>query len=68
MIFSEVICTELAFRLSTAWLPIYGWTVKSGKVTYNVEDPRYRLLTAGADVDSQTEIDPTQRAVSQFQR
>ena len=35
---------------------------ESGKVTYNIEDPRYRLLTEGADVDEQTEIDPTQRA------
>ena len=34
----------------------------TGETTYNVEDPRYRLLTAGADVDTSTEIDPTQRA------
>ena len=33
-----------------------------GEVTYNIEDARYRLLTAGADVDKSTEIDPTQRA------
>ncbi|MDJ0879180.1 MAG: alkaline phosphatase family protein [Halieaceae bacterium] len=35
---------------------------ESGYVTYNVEDARYRLLTAGADVDEDAEIDPTQRA------
>ena len=34
----------------------------TGNTTYNIEDPRYRLLTAGADVDASTEIDPTQRA------
>jgi len=34
----------------------------SGQLTYNVEDARYPLLTAGADVDRGTEIDPTQRA------
>ena len=28
---------------------------------YNIEDPDYVLLTAGADVDAATEIDPTQR-------
>jgi hypothetical protein len=33
----------------------------SGQMTYNIEDARYPLLTAGADVDSATEIDPTQR-------
>jgi len=32
------------------------------RLTYNIEDPRYHLLTAGADVDQATEIDPTQRA------
>jgi predicted AlkP superfamily pyrophosphatase or phosphodiesterase len=35
---------------------------ETGFTTYNVEDPDYRLLTAGADVDQATEIDPTQRA------
>jgi len=34
----------------------------SGNLTYNIEDARYPLLTAGADVDKSTEIDPTQRA------
>ena len=33
-----------------------------GRLTYNIEDPRYHLLTAGADVDKKTEIDPTQKA------
>ena len=37
---------------------------ESGLVTYNVEDPRYHLLTPGADVDGDAEIDPTQRAAS----
>ncbi len=31
------------------------------RLVYNIEDSRYRLLTAGADVDSATEIDPTQK-------
>jgi len=35
---------------------------ESGVSTYNVEDPDYRLLTQGADVSDETEIDPTQRA------
>lgn len=35
---------------------------ETGQTTYNVEDPDYRLLTAGADVDADAEIDPTQRA------
>ena len=34
----------------------------TGALTYNIEDPRYRLVTKGADVDRTTEIDPTQRA------
>lgn len=32
-----------------------------GRLVYNIEDSRYKLLTAGADVDSSTEIDPTQK-------
>jgi len=32
------------------------------RLTYNIEDSRYHLLTAGADVDQKTEIDPTQKA------
>ena len=37
---------------------------EKGVITYNVEDSRYRLLTAGADVDEDAEIDPTQRAAN----
>ena len=33
-----------------------------GRLVYNIEDPRYSLLTAGAGVDQATEIDPTQKA------
>ena len=32
------------------------------RMVYNIEDHRFPLLTAGADVDQNTEIDPTQRA------
>lgn len=35
---------------------------ETGFTTYNIEDSRYRLLTEGADVDEDAEIDPTQRA------
>jgi predicted AlkP superfamily pyrophosphatase or phosphodiesterase len=31
------------------------------RLAYNIEDPDYRLLTEGADVDQKTEIDPTQK-------
>jgi predicted AlkP superfamily pyrophosphatase or phosphodiesterase len=31
------------------------------RLVYNIEDADYHLLTAGADVDKQTEIDPTQK-------
>jgi predicted AlkP superfamily pyrophosphatase or phosphodiesterase len=34
---------------------------ETGKLTYNIEDPRYPLLTMGAGVDKGVEIDPTQR-------
>ena len=34
---------------------------EQNRLAYNIEDPRYHLLTAGADVDKKTEIDPTQR-------
>ncbi len=34
----------------------------AGRLIYNVEDDRYHLLSANADVDKSTEIDPTQRA------
>ena len=36
----------------------------TGLTTYNIEDPDFRLLTKGADVDADTEIDPTQKAAS----
>ncbi len=35
---------------------------EAARTVYNVEDDRYRLLTEGADVDQDAEIDPTQRA------
>ena len=35
---------------------------QEGGLVYNIEDPDHYLLTAGADVDQTTEIDPTQRA------
>ena len=35
---------------------------KQRRLVYNIEDADYRLLTSGADVDSTTEIDPTQKA------
>ena len=33
----------------------------SGELTYNIEDPRYPILSKDAGVDKSTEIDPTQR-------
>ncbi len=33
-----------------------------GRVIYNIEDADYDLLTEGAGVDAETEIDPTQKA------
>ena len=35
---------------------------EQGRLVYNIEDADYRLLTTGADVDKETEIDPTQKA------
>ena len=35
---------------------------EDGRLVYNIEDPEHHLLTAGADVDRATEIDPTQKA------
>jgi len=35
---------------------------KLNRLVYNIEDPDYHLLTVAADVDTRTEIDPTQRA------
>ena len=34
---------------------------ETGKLVYNIQDPRYPLLTMGAGVDKESEIDPTQR-------
>jgi predicted AlkP superfamily pyrophosphatase or phosphodiesterase len=34
---------------------------ETGKLTYNLEDPRYPLLSKDAGVNKETEIDPTQR-------
>jgi arylsulfatase A-like enzyme len=36
----------------------------TGELTYNIEDARYSLLSANADVDKTTEIDPTQRVAT----
>jgi len=36
----------------------------TGKQTYNIEDANYHLLTAGAGVEKETEIDPTQKVAS----
>jgi len=33
-----------------------------GRIAYNIEDARYHLLTSDADVDKNTEIDPTMKA------
>jgi len=35
---------------------------EKGRLAYNIEDADQHLLTAGADVDDATEIDPTQKA------
>ncbi|MEW6996273.1 alkaline phosphatase family protein [Colwelliaceae bacterium BS250] len=37
---------------------------KAGETVYNIEDANYKLLSANADVDKSTEIDPTQKAAS----
>jgi predicted AlkP superfamily pyrophosphatase or phosphodiesterase len=37
---------------------------KTDKLVYNIEDSRYPLLSEDADVDDETEIDPTQRTAS----
>lgn len=36
----------------------------SGATTYNIEDPDFKLLTKDADIDADTEIDPTQKAAT----
>jgi len=33
----------------------------SGELTYNIEDPRYPVLSKDAGVDKSTEVDPTQK-------
>jgi hypothetical protein len=35
---------------------------EAGRLAYNIEDTDHHLLTAGADVDRNTEVDPTQKA------
>ncbi|RYH07177.1 alkaline phosphatase family protein [Tropicimonas sp. IMCC6043] len=35
-----------------------------GRTVYNIEDPDYTMLTGGAGVDADTEIDPTQKAAA----
>ena len=35
---------------------------KAGRTVYNIEDPDYAILSGGAGVDAETEIDPTQIA------
>ncbi|MEK6248396.1 MAG: alkaline phosphatase family protein, partial [Planctomycetales bacterium] len=41
-----------------------GYDRTTGVTTYNIEDPDYHLLTEGADIDADTEIDPTQKAAT----
>lgn len=42
-----------------------GWFDRvTGQLVYNIEDARYPLLSAGADVDDATEIDPDMKAAS----
>ena len=36
----------------------------TGVTTYNIEDPDFKLLTEGADINAETEIDPTQKAAT----
>jgi predicted AlkP superfamily pyrophosphatase or phosphodiesterase len=35
---------------------------EAGRLTYNIEDPDHHLISPDADVDQDSEIDPTQRA------
>jgi predicted AlkP superfamily pyrophosphatase or phosphodiesterase len=37
---------------------------RTGKLAYNTQDDRYRILTPGADVDKAHELDPTQKLAS----
>jgi len=45
--------------IGNVWLDRQTWTL-----TYNIEDPKYHILTPGADVNKATEIDPTQKLAS----
>ena len=36
----------------------------TGTLTYNIEDPKYHILTPGADVNKATEIDPNRKVAS----
>jgi len=45
--------------ISNVWLDR-----ETGKLVYNIEDPRYHILSAGADIDEDTEIDATQKLAS----
>jgi len=36
----------------------------TGKLAYNIEDDRYHILTAGADIDESTEVDSSQALAS----
>lgn len=36
----------------------------AGRTVYNIEDPDYHILTGGAGIDGELEIDPTQRAAT----
>lgn len=37
---------------------------EKGKLVYNIEDPKYHILSSGADVDQSTEIDASQKLAS----
>lgn len=37
---------------------------ETNKLTYNIEDDRYHVLTKGADVDRSAEVDTTQKMAS----
>jgi len=36
----------------------------TGKLNYNIEDPRYHILTEGSDIDEETELDSSQKLAS----
>ena len=37
---------------------------ETGKLNYNIEDPRYHILSEGSDVDKETELDSSQKLAS----